>query len=153
MAAYVKRQQTLANVLHNRSIHLADIGDREFGLKSIQLAIEMREFLVKQNFTIFGSGLADSLHTRAIKLFESGESDAAIKDSQQSVNIHEQLAKENFLIYIPNHIVCLQFLFHCLVKCDQIEDAEEVKKKLQIIKQRVSDEKIQISASLARLLE
>ena len=143
----------LANVLHNTSIHLADIGDREFGLKSIQLAIEMREFLVKQNFTIFGSGLADSLHTRAIILFESGESDAAIKDSQQSVNIHEQLAEENFAIHIPNHIACLQFLFHCLVKCDQIEDAEEVKKKLQIIKQRVSDEKIQISASLARLLE
>ena len=143
----------LARSLNNLSNGMADSGERAAALQVIQRAAEIYEQLAKENFAAYGPDLAMSLNNLSNRLADHGERAAALQAIQRAVDIREQLAKENFAAYGPNLAMSLHNLSIHLAKLDKTKEEMETKAKLEILKQQILDEQIQVPAFMARLFE
>lgn len=142
----------LASSLNNLSNRLVEKGELGPALQASLRAVEIYEQLVKKNFAVHGPNLGVSLNNLSANLRSSGNQWEALRVLQHAVEIYDQLATENFAAHGP---VLAATLYNLTVHLNALgkSEAAETKTKLQIIKQRILDEQVQVPAWLGSLLK
>ncbi|SET60600.1 Tetratricopeptide repeat-containing protein [Nitrosospira multiformis] len=142
----------LASSLNNLSNRLVEKGELGPALQASLRAVEIYEQLVKKNFAVHGPNLGVSLNNLSANLRSSGDQCGALRVIHHAVEIYEKLAGDNFAAHGP---VLAVSLYNLAVYLDALDtsQAAETRAKLQIIKQRILNEQVQVPAWLAPLFE
>ncbi|MFP3942051.1 MAG: tetratricopeptide repeat protein [Thermoanaerobaculia bacterium] len=131
-------EEERAEILNNRSVHLAAAGRAEEALRAIEEAVEIRRRLAAANPARYGPELAQSLNNLSVHLAVSGRGKDALGASEQAVVIYRRLASAHPAGYEPELASSLNNLSNRLAESGRGEEAVGAVKEAVGIQRRLA---------------
>ena len=96
--------------LHNLAVHLAEAGQSQAALVSVEEAVSIWRGLARDEPGAYLGNLAAALASLAARLGTSGQREAAIAPAREAVDVTRRLAGDNPAVYLPSLATALNNL-------------------------------------------